>query len=192
MKTSQWPINIPNILTVGRILLTPLFVILLLKGYFFLALLTFTLAGISDGLDGFIARCFNQRTVIGAYLDPIADKFLLIAAYVTLAVLDIVPGWISVLVISRDTLILAGIAVFTFSDIRPSIRPTLLSKCTTAAQLGLVFIALLEPDVPLAFPVALPVLWLTAALTICSGLHYMLVGVSVLQKGLEKNHQPDR
>ncbi|MBT8352055.1 MAG: CDP-alcohol phosphatidyltransferase family protein, partial [Deltaproteobacteria bacterium] len=86
--------NIPNILTLLRILLTPLFVIFLLKHLYSFALIVFTLAGISDGLDGFIARYLNQRTTLGAYLDPIADKLLVTAAYVSLAILNIIPPWL--------------------------------------------------------------------------------------------------
>ena len=185
MKISEWPINIPNILTVARILLTPLFVILLIKNLFAHALIVFTLAGISDGLDGFIARYFNQRTVMGSYLDPIADKFLLSAAFITLAILTIIPAWLTVIVISRDILILVGIAVFAITNIKVNIKPSIVSKFTTAVQLGTIFIVLLGfyfPAVVIAEP---PALWITAGFTILSGLHYMLAGVSILQAGLE-------
>jgi cardiolipin synthase (CMP-forming) len=185
VKTSEWPINIPNILTVGRILLTPLFVILLIKSLFAHALIVFTLAGISDGLDGFIARYFNQRTVMGSYLDPIADKFLLSAAFITLAILTIIPAWITVIVISRDILILVGIAVFAITDFKVNIKPSIVSKFTTAAQLGTIFIVLLGFHIPAVVIAESPALWITAGLTILSGLHYMLAGVSILQAGLE-------
>ena len=141
MKTSGWPINIPNILTVARILLTPLFIILLIKNLFAHALIVFTLAGISDGLDGFIARYFNQRTVMGSYLDPIADKFLLSAAFITLAILRIIPAWLTVIVISRDILILAGIAVFSITDIKVNIKPSIVSKFTTADKLDVLVLS---------------------------------------------------
>ena len=94
----------------GRILLTPLFVIFLIRGLYVPALFVFTIAAVSDGLDGFIARVFNQRTILGAYLDPIADKLLLSSAFVSLAVLDILPAWLTVIVISRDVIIFMGIA----------------------------------------------------------------------------------
>ncbi len=187
MKTSEWPINIPNILTVARILLTPLFVILLIKSHFVHALVVFTLAGISDGLDGFIARYFNQRTIMGAYLDPIADKFLLSAAFITLAILTIIPAWLTVIVISRDILILVGIAVFTITDIKVNIKPSIVSKFTTAVQLGTVFIVLLGFHFPAVTILEPSAIWITAGLTILSGLHYMIAGVSILQAGLENN-----
>lgn len=189
MKTSEWPINIPNILTVARILLTPLIVILLIKNLFAYALIVFTLAGISDGLDGFIARYFNQRTVMGSYLDPIADKFLLSAAFITLAILTIIPAWLTVIVISRDILILVGIAVFAITDIKVNIKPSIVSKFTTAVQLGTIFIVLLGFHFPAVVIAETPALWITAGLTILSGLHYMIAGVSILQIRLEN---PDK
>lgn len=188
MKTSEWPINIPNILTVVRILLTPLFVILLIKNHFAHALIVFTLAGISDGLDGFIARYFNQRTIMGSYLDPIADKFLLSAAFITLAILAVIPAWLTVIVISRDILILVGIAVFSITDIKVNIKPSIVSKFTTAVQLGTIFIVLLGFQFPAVAVAESPALWITAGLTILSGLHYMLAGVSILQARLENTH----
>jgi len=116
-------INIPNILTVFRILITPVFVIFLIRDEHGYALLLFVFAGISDGLDGLIARMFNQRSDLGAVLDPIADKLLLTAAYLSLGILKDIPGWLTVAVISRDVLIVTGIAVLTFSGIHFDIRP---------------------------------------------------------------------
>ena len=116
-------INVPNILTVLRILITPIFVILLLRDLHGLALLVFVLAGVSDGLDGLIARMFNQRSDLGAVLDPIADKLLLSAAYVSLGVLRDIPGWLVVVVISRDVLIVTGIAVLHFCRIDFDVLP---------------------------------------------------------------------
>ncbi|MCD4787542.1 MAG: CDP-alcohol phosphatidyltransferase family protein, partial [Desulfobacterales bacterium] len=138
-------INIPNILTVIRILLTPLFVIFLLKNLFSFALLVFTIAAISDALDGLFARYFNQHTALGAYLDPIADKLLLTSAFVSLAILKIVPGWLTVIVISRDILILLGVVIFAMTNIDFEVKPSIASKCTTVAQLSTVFLALLNP-----------------------------------------------
>jgi len=188
VKVSDWPINIPNILTVARILMTPLLIILLIKGLTGTALVIFILAAVSDGLDGFIARYFNQRTVMGAYLDPIADKFLLSTAFITLAILTPIPAWLTVIVISRDFLILAGIAIITINDIKVKIKPSIISKMTTAAQLGTVFIVLMGLQFQPARIVEQTAVWVTAVLTIFSGLHYILAGISILQTGLEKNH----
>jgi cardiolipin synthase len=188
MKITDRSINIPNILTVARILMTPLFVILLMKDLFGLALVIFSLATVTDGLDGFIARYFNQRTIMGAYLDPIADKFLLSAAFITLAILTVIPAWLTVIVISRDILIVAGIAIFTINDIKVNIKPSIASKFTTAFQLGTIIIVLLGFHYPAVEIAELPALWATTGLTILSGLHYILAGIGILQAGLEENH----
>ncbi|MBW2368140.1 MAG: CDP-diacylglycerol--glycerol-3-phosphate 3-phosphatidyltransferase [Deltaproteobacteria bacterium] len=178
------PVNIPNVLTVLRILLTPLFIIFLLKQMYTNALVVFTLAGISDALDGLIARWFNQRTTLGAYLDPIADKILLSSAFISLAILKVIPSWLTVIVISRDILILLGIAIFSITDIKVKIKPTLVSKCTTVAQLGTVLYTLFGLDSAAAVFIGQCIFWITAALTTLSGLHYMFVGLNILQNNL--------
>lgn len=189
MKQSNLTINIPNILTVFRILLTPFFVIFLLKDLFSIALLVFTIAAISDGIDGLLARYLNQKTVLGAYLDPIADKLLLTAAFVSLALLKIVPSWLTVIVISRDILIMLGIAVFSITNINIEIKPSLVSKCTTVAQLSTIFLALLDPKIPGAYIIKLSLYWLTAGLTITSGLHYMYIGLNIIQDASANNQK---
>lgn len=192
MHTSQPPglvrrprltINIPNILTVLRILITPLFVIFLIRDLHGYALFLFICAGISDGLDGLIARMFNQRSELGAVLDPIADKLLLTAAYLSLGILKDIPGWLTVVVISRDVLIVTGIAVLTFSGIRFDIRPSLISKWTTVSQILTVAITLLEPQSPGAATAWIILCWITAIMTALSGLHYTYLGLHILQTG---------
>ena len=175
------PISIPNILTVVRILLTPLFVILALRHMYPMALLVFAVAGLSDGLDGLIARWMNQRTALGAYLDPLADKLLLVSAYVVLAVLGVIPAWVSVIVITRDVIILMGIAILTLTEKKYDIRPTLLSKCTTTAQILTVILLLFDPSRGHLNSLYPAVLWITATLTILSGLHYIYFGMTILQ-----------
>jgi len=182
-------INIPNILTIIRILLVPLFVIALTKDLFFSALLVFTIAGLSDGLDGLIARCFNQRTVLGAYLDPIADKLLIISAFVSLAVLKIIPGWLTVIVISRDVLILLGIAIFSLNDITVDIKPSFISKCTTVAQISTVIFVLLNPEISGAGLIKNRLYWLSAGLSILSGFHYIYKGMNILQSASLNNQK---
>ena len=182
-------INIPNILTVVRILLTPLFVIFILKDLFHFALLVFTIAAITDGLDGLIARYFNQYTVLGAYLDPIADKLLLASAFVSLAVLKIIPPWLAVIVLSRDILIITGIAVFSLTDIPIEINPSLVSKWTTVAQFLTILLTLLDPGIPGIQITKRMMFWVTASLTIASGLHYIYVGLNILQDSYGRNIQ---
>ena len=182
-------INVPNRLTVIRILLVPLFVIFLTKDLFFSALFVFTIAGLSDGLDGLIARYYNQRTVIGAYLDPIADKLLIISAFVSLAVLKIIPGWLTVIVISRDVLILLGIAVFSIIDITVDIKPSFISKCTTVAQISTVIFILLDPEIAGTELIKNSFYWLTAGLSILSGFHYIYRGMNILQAASLNNQK---
>ena len=179
---SNTAINIPNILTLVRLLLTPLFVILLLQDRLTAALIIFSLAGISDGLDGFIARWFNQQTVLGAHLDPVADKVLLVSAFVCLAISGLVPEWLTVIVLSREIIIIIGIAILTLTEKKYRIRPTLVSKCTTFAQIATVIVALLLPDMPNLQAMQRPLLWTTAALTMISGLHYLYIGMNILQQ----------
>lgn len=147
------------------------------------AILVFTVAGISDGLDGFIARCYNQRTELGAYLDPIADKFLLMASFITLGIQLHIPGWLAIIVISRDIVIVMGIAVLAVMDIKVQIRPSLISKITTFAQLTTVFLTLLYPEIPAEPLVKHMMFWITAVLTTLSGLHYIVIGLNTFQNG---------
>jgi len=178
--------SLPNILTVARILLTPIFIILLLKSLYMAGLLVFSIAAVSDGLDGFLARYLDQRTTLGAYLDPIADKVLLMAAYVCLAILKIIPAWLAVIVISRDVVIVLGIGIISIAGLDLEIRPTMVSKLTTLAQLVTVSLTLLNQGIPGTAGVLLaPIFWLTAGLTVLSGLHYVVIGLNILQKGFE-------
>jgi cardiolipin synthase len=147
-----------------------------------LALLVFAIAGLSDGLDGLIARLLNQRTKLGAYLDPAADKLLLTSAFISLAVLNVIPGWLAVVVIARDVIILLGLAIFTLTEKSYEINPTLVSKCTTTIQLIMILLSLFDPThTKIAF--LHPILvWSTAIITILSGLHYIYIGMNILQE----------
>ena len=182
MSRFSSPINIPNTLTLVRILLVPVFVILLLRQLYTHALVVFVFAGVSDGLDGFIARYFNQRTALGAYLDPTADKLLLVSSYVALAVLEVIPAWVAVVVITRDVIIVLGIAIFTLFEKAYEVRPTIVSKCTTTLQILLVAVSLFDPDKSRLATLHAPLLWTTAVVTVLSGLHYIYIGMTILQE----------
>ena len=180
--------NIPNFITLLRIILVPVIVILLIQGSFLKALIVFIVAGLSDALDGFLARVLKQQTVLGAYLDPIADKALLASSFVTLSILHIIPSWLAVIVISRDFIILLGISVLSIMSISVEIRPTFISKVTTALQLITVLLALSFKCLPWAidgiWPLAL--YWVTAFFTILSGLNYMLRGMELINHDTKK------
>ena len=180
MNQTGFILNLPNILTLVRMLITPIFIICLIKGAYQMALLIFTLAGVTDGLDGLLARLLDQKTTLGAYLDPIADKLLLVSAFVTLAVQQMIPAWLTVVVISRDVLIIIGIAILEVSKVDYQIQPSMVSKCTTVAQLATIFLLLLSIQTTALEHALLPVYWLTTALSIASGLHYVYLGIQIM------------
>ncbi len=173
-------LNLPNVLTLVRMLITPIFIICLIKGAYQMALLIFTLAGVTDGLDGLLARLLDQKTTLGAFLDPVADKLLLVSAFVTLAVQHMIPAWLTVVVISRDVLIIIGIAILEVSKVPYRIQPSMVSKCTTVAQLATIFLLLLSIQTTVLEHALLPVYWLTTALSIASGLHYVYLGIQIM------------
>lgn len=174
--------SIPNFLSLFRIILVPVTVIFLIDGSFFTALAIFTLAGITDALDGFLARVLSQKTVLGAYLDPIADKALLTSCFVTLSIMGVIPGWLAVIVVSRDFIILLGISVLFMVSVPFEIKPIFVSKVTTAVQIITVFLALALKTVGGdGHPLLIHFLhWLTAGFTTVSGFHYILRGIKAI------------
>jgi len=174
--------NIPNILTIIRIILVPVFVILLMQGSFSYALAVFVIASVTDGLDGFLARILRQQTVLGSYLDPLADKALIITAFVALSILDIIPGWLAVIVISRDCIILLGVSVLFLMSVSFEIRPAYVSKATTVLQLFTVFLALMSRCLPgyINHTMIETCFWITAFFTVVSGLNYISKGIKFI------------
>jgi cardiolipin synthase len=180
--------NIPNLITLLRIILVPIVVILLIQGLFFKAMVIFVIAALSDALDGFLARFMRQQTELGAYLDPIADKALLASSFVTLSILHIIPSWLTVIVISRDFIILLGISVLSMMSISVEIRPAFVSKITTVLQLITVLLALSFRSLPCGLNEiwSLTLYWVTAFFTIISGLHYMARGMALMNHDAKK------
>ena len=174
--------NLPNLLSLLRILLIPVFVIMIMDKFFGWALITFAIAGITDGLDGLIARVTHQRTELGAYLDPIADKLLLTAAFVTLAIIDIIPNWFTVIVITRDVIILLGFFVLILTNHRPKIRPTLVSKVTTGFQTSTILLVLLTGYNPVFNSLCTIAIYGATLFTILSGAHYIYFGTRILNE----------
>src|SRR5579859_8116272 len=129
-------LNFPNLLTLLRIVLIPFFLALLSKHRYTYALYIFGLAALTDGLDGAVARWFDMRTEIGAYLDPFADKLLLVSAFVALTIENSFPAWLLGVVLIRDIVIVFGYFMFAFfTGERPPMRPTFLGKASTFLQL---------------------------------------------------------
>lgn len=178
--------NLPNLLTILRILLTPILVILLMQRRLDAATGLFAIAAVTDALDGLIARRFNQKTQTGAILDPVADKFLLISAYLTLSAIDLIPTWLTILVISRDVIIMAGIIILFLFQNGVEIRPSIISKATTVLQLLTILLVMAQNHLIIiisGITIGIQfIYWLTATLTVISGLHYMAIGVALLNK----------
>ena len=168
--------QVPNLITLSRIALTPAFVLLLNDGNYPLALLLFTIAGLSDGLDGLIAKRFHYATRLGAILDPVADKFLLVSAYVMLTVLGHLPVWLVIVVVFRDLLIVGGYLVYTSMYGPVQMRPSWLSKINTLLQIVLVVAVLLEQAAGRNYPDAIQALVYAVLIsTVASGAHYLWV-----------------
>lgn len=176
MKLSQL-LSAPNQLTLLRMMFLPFIVIKLVEGHYTSALILFVLAGMSDGLDGLLARVLKQQTVLGQYLDPIADKLLLSTMFLVLSILHQIPWKFTVLVFSRDISILAASAVlYAIAGLR-DFRPSIFGKANTFAQVAAVFFVLLfEIDHARWVGIArLTFLRATFAFTIISAMHYVLL-----------------
>lgn len=130
--------NTPNVISLCRLMCAPLTVWLVLEERFAIAFWIFVAAGASDAVDGFIARRWNLRTTLGSYLDPLADKALLVSAFVALGAVHRVPPWLVILVVFRDLLIVGGkLLMLVIAPSRAPVRPLLVSKVNTAAQIAL-------------------------------------------------------
>jgi len=178
--------TIANMITVLRVILVPIFVIYMINGRALASLVIFIIASVSDALDGFIARVFQQKSNLGAHLDPLADKILLTAAYITLAIFKMIPAWLAVLIISRDVIILLGVLVFYLTHYPVTIHPSILSKATTCIQLATVLIVLSTGYIDIQF-LNPYMFWLAGLLTIASGLQYIRIGLIILSKGMNSD-----
>ncbi|ALA57072.1 CDP-alcohol phosphatidyltransferase family protein [Nitrospira moscoviensis] len=168
--------NIPNSLTILRILLIPVYIGFMTYGKYGLALLALLLAGATDAIDGALARRMNQRTQLGAILDPLADKLLLTSGFISLAVLHLVPSWLVILVVSRDIILLLGTAVAHVTNVPIDITPTLLGKGTTLLQLTYILLVVLMKWKGMALSLLTPLLITMVVFTLASGLHYLYRG----------------
>jgi cardiolipin synthase len=165
--------NIPNTLTLTRIVLVPLVVWLIITHAMLAAFVVFLLAGLSDAADGYLAKRFNWHTELGAYLDPIADKALLVSIYVTLGFSNHLPAWLVIAVVSRDILII-GAFILSWMLSRPvPVYPLLVSKANTLSQIVLAGLVLAELGLGLGLePLVGILIWVTGALTILSAAAY--------------------
>jgi cardiolipin synthase len=177
-------LNVPNVLTLLRLVAIPVFLILLVDFRYREALGVFVAAGVTDALDGAIARLTHTKTTLGAYLDPAADKLLLMSAFVALAFMRQVPGWLLVIVLSRDIILVVGyFLLFTMTQHAMEVRPSVAGKLSTFLQLSAVALVLVSLVYPRAVPpVVENVLFLlTGLVTASAGLQYMVRGLLWLQ-----------
>jgi cardiolipin synthase len=165
----------PSLISLARLGSAPIVAWLILDGHDRAAFWLFALAGLSDAIDGPLARALGRATALGGYLDALADKALLVGAFVALGVRDLVPAWLVVLVATRDVLIIAGVIARNRKEHRPRMDPSRISKMNTAGQVVLVAVVLAERGLGFALaPWAAILVWLVAATTLGSGMAYLL------------------
>jgi cardiolipin synthase (CMP-forming) len=166
-------LNLPNIVTFARLCAVPLAFWLVLEQRIGQAFLLFVAAGLSDALDGWLARRYGGNAV-GAAMDPVADKALLVTMYITLAAVGMLPAWLAILVVFRDAVIVGGIVALSVMGHAVAIRPLYISKVNTTLQIVLVAITLLQGAFDLHLPGLLPLLiWCVALTTLASGSAYV-------------------
>jgi cardiolipin synthase (CMP-forming) len=167
-------INIPNFITLGRVISVPIVFWLLLSGENKAAFIIFVCAGISDAVDGYIAKRFNWRTELGAYLDPMADKLLIVSIYIALGAKEQLPLWLVVTVVSRDILIVLAVMLSWLMNHPVHIKPITISKMNTASQLVLASIVLADEGFSLGWGTLRTIfVWITGVLTMLSLAAYL-------------------
>jgi cardiolipin synthase (CMP-forming) len=177
-------ITLPNLLTIFRMALIPVFVSLLFYQKFVLALGVFIVAGITDGLDGLLARRFHQQSPLGRILDPIADKMMLVTSFVVLSMRGVyptpllkhlpIPFWVTITVISRDVFILVGAAAINMVTGFRAFQPSALGKISTVVQIAAIAAVILAAQIRVGTGYYLPTVYTTVfALTLLSGIHYV-------------------
>jgi len=166
----------PNLLTLARLIFIPFIVIAVLDDHYFWALTLFIVAGITDGLDGLLARLLKQKTLLGQYLDPIADKLLLSTMFLVLSSMHKIPWTVTVLVFSRDIIIVIVCTLLYVTGAMKIFRPSWFGKANTVAQIATVPVVMLHQisDSPWVAGLTRVGIWATVGLTIVSGVHYVL------------------
>lgn len=166
--------QIPNLLTLARIAVCPILVLLLHNGNYEMALVLFLAAGITDGLDGFIAKRFDCVSKFGAVLDPVADKLLIASTYIMLAILGDIPFWLLIVVMFRDLVIVVGYFIFVLMGIDIPMRPTYSSKINTFVQISLMVAVLLHKAAIIQAPLIVEFLIFGVLITtVVSGIQYV-------------------
>jgi len=191
-------VTVPNMLTVFRMVLIPVFVTLLFYQRFVLALAVFVIAGLTDGLDGILARRFQQESQLGTVLDPIADKLMMVTAFIVLSMRSIfpqpvpshlpIPFWVTIAVISRDVFIVVGAAAINIMTGFRGFRPSWLGKANTTVQIIAIAIIMFAASVPYYTGYYLPTLYVIVfTFAITSGLHYIFFASRLLNEDRRQN-----
>src|SRR5258705_8942509 len=184
-------VTLPNLLTIVRMALIPVFVSLLFYQKFLVALGVFVFAGVTDGLDGLLARRFHQQSPLGRILDPIADKMMLVTSFVVLSMHGVyptplpkhlpIPFWVTITVISRDVFILVGAAAINMVSGFRAFRPSFLGKLSTVVQIVAIAVVILAAQTRVGTGYYLPTVYATVfALTLLSGIHYVFFVSSLM------------
>jgi cardiolipin synthase len=169
------PQSIPNLITLGRIILVPIVVWAIASNQMEIAFAVFVVAGVSDAVDGFLAKRFKLQSELGALLDPLADKALLVSIFVTLGVWGAIPRWIVILVVSRDIMIVGAVIVSWLFDKPVAMKPSMVSKLNTVSQVG--FAALILASLGFGFapaPYDLILMTLVTVFTLVSVALYLV------------------
>jgi len=172
--------NLPNYITLVRVILVPFFINLMIYGYYKEALAVFVVACVTDALDGMIARLTKTQTELGAFLDPMADKLLIISAFVTLVLLGKLPVWLVIIVVSRDAILTMGSLIIYFTTRDLKIQPSIIGKATTVLQLIVVSLSLVLMSYGRETGLMVFLQWATAGVTVASGAQYVLRGIKMV------------
>jgi cardiolipin synthase len=172
--------NLPNYITLVRVVLIPFFINLMIYGYYRSALAVFAAACMTDALDGMIARVTQSKTELGALLDPMADKLLIVSAFVTLVLLGMLPVWLVIVVVSRDVILVLGSLVIYFMGHALKARPSIIGKTTTVLQFLVVTLSLILKTFDYEVEGMLILHWTTAFFTLASGIQYVVRGTKIV------------
>ena len=166
--------SIPNLITLGRLILVPVIIWLMLAGHTLMAFIAFVVAGLSDAADGYLAKRFNMETELGAYLDPLADKMLIVCIFITLGLGGALPAWLVIAVVSRDFLIVSAILLSWVLGHPVKIHPVRVSKANTVAQIVLAAVVLADEAFRFNLhTLRIMLVWMTALLTFASLASYL-------------------
>jgi cardiolipin synthase (CMP-forming) len=176
-------LNIPNTLTITRIVIIPVFIISIIYSRYDYSLYLFIIAALTDVFDGLFARLQNQRTLLGTFLDPLADKFLLVTSFVIFSVYGWIPKWLAITVISRDIIVVTGWFILHFITGTSRVEPSMLGKATIWLESFLIAYILIDINLPVLPDISNTFFIITAGVSILSAMHYMYRGLRIAHAG---------